>query len=998
MSNFLNKLYSIKVWRVLTVVFLTVAVLFGVILEVAMQNERVLNQLLKTSSYKVIDNSDGTEDSNYFPSDYTSSDAVTAYAKEVCEDAEAEGLVLMKNNGALPLSEGDKVSTVLQTSVKINYGSSGSGAIDATKYVDLKTALESVNLSVNSILWNFYKTDSNATSSTYEQGQAYNRTLGRSVYKVNALPWSLYSDEAKNSISSTGGTVLVVIGRLSGEGSDIDTQDSDGIDGSYLSLSTAEKEILEQLTTMKKNGAIDNIVVLLNTALAFQTAFLDDSDSSISVDACMWIGNVGITGINAVAKALVGKVNPSGKLSDTYVKDNFSSPAMASWTQSANGNFSSMYDGASVLESTSQKYFGVYTEGIYVGYRYYETRYEDIVLGAKDAGTFDYSSVVSYPFGHGLSYSTFDYSDYSVEVNEDGNYDVSVTVTNTSNVEGKEVVQVYLQKPYTDYDREMGIEKPSVELVGFKKTEILGATGTSTASETVTITVDKENFKTYDAYGYKTYILEDGDYYLAVGTSAHDALNNILAAKGKTSADGMTADGNEDLAKLISDITLDTTTYAVSSETEKAVTNKLNFCDINEYEGAGENKVTYVSRNNWSGTFPKELIKLTLTVAMENDLKSNKAIVDDESAKMPTYGASNGLTLAMLRENKYEDDIWELLLDQMTFAEQAKLITNAAYGSAGATSIALPEIVAEDGPTGVVDSEGNSSFPSEGIWASTFNIEIIQKVGDALAEDARAACIDEKNPNGITGMYLPGVNIHRTPFGGRAHEYFSEDPYLSGVAVEYEVKGIQNKGVIPYVKHFAFNDEEDNRSGVSIWLNEQSAREIYLKPFEYAVSPSHGNAHGVMSSFNRAGCIWTSASSELIQGILRDEFGFDGVVLTDMAGSNGAYYMTYLDGFMNGTDLFLDGSGSEQALDSYAKNATFANKVRDAVHRYLYVVSHYSAAMNGMTSSSKVVKAIPWWQALLIAFVVIFFVLSAISIVFMVLSYLKKRKNRNNFA
>ena len=989
--NILNSLLRKKrLWRTLAVVFLTIAIFISVVTEVAFAYTPALNYALKTSSYKVIeDESADEEDSEYFPSDYDSSDAVTAYGKAVSEEVEAEGLVLLKNkNDALPLASGDKVSTVFQTARDFSYGSSGSGAIDASKYTDLKTALQNVNLTVNETLWNFY------ASHPSEQGVTYDR-YGNPNYKVNALSWDNYSSDAKNSISTTGGTAIAVIGRLGGEGEDVSAKKSDGYDGSYLSLTSEEIEILSELTIMKKAGQIDSIVVLINTALTFETAFLEDDwtvtvggvSYTVDVDACMWVGNVGIGGIFAVADALIGEVNPSGRITDTYVKDNFSSPAMASWSiQNSNGTFSTAYSGGSLSES--QMYYGVYTEGIYVGYRYYETRYEDLVLGRKSVGDYDYSEVVSRPFGYGLSYTAFSYSDYTVKENEDGDYEVSVTVTNTGEVAGKEVVQIYLQKPYTQYDIETGVEKASVELAGFAKTKLLEAG----EPQTITVTVEKENFKTYDSYGYETYILEEGDYYLATGTSAHDALNNILAAKGKTEADGMDYDGNSALAVKVGDgvtgekISLDTTTYAVSSETQKSIVNRLDFCDINEYDGRGSNSVTYGSRSDWAGTFPKNAVTLTVTEQMTSDLANKKEITEDKSAVMPAYGVSNGLTLIMLRGEKYDAEIWDDLLDQMTWAEQAYLVTSAAYGTTGVKSVVLPEIDAQDGPTGVVDSANSVSFPSEGIWAATFNIELIEKVGDALAEDALNV--------GVTGLYVPGVNIHRAPFGGRAHEYFSEDPYLSAVSVEYEIKGLQAKGVIPYVKHYVFNDQEDNRIGVGIWLNEQSAREIYLKPFEYAVAPSRGNAHGVMSSFNRAGCIWTSASEALMQEILRDEFGFDGVVLTDMALGQNAY-MTY-DAFMYGTDLFLDPNGSAKALDSYASSATFRNNVRESVHRYLYTIVNYSAAMNGYTSNTKIVEVLNWWQITLISLIAVFFALAAVAIVFMVASYVKTRKNLPN--
>ncbi|MGN0815032.1 MAG: glycoside hydrolase family 3 N-terminal domain-containing protein [Candidatus Coproplasma sp.] len=985
MMEFFKKVISKKkLWRTLSVILLTFAIIFTVVSEVAFAFESTLNYALKTSSFVTV-NPDGYDpaDYMYYSSDYGSSDAVTAYGKAVSREVESEGLVLMKNkDGFLPLSSGSNVSTVLQTAYNFSYGSSGSGAIDATKYTDLKTALEGVGLNVNSALWNFYAANPSQQAITYDRNS-------NPLYKVNALAWSDYTDEVKTSISSVGGTAIVVVGRLGGEGEDLSTKKSDGYDGSYLSLTKEEIEILAELTKLKNAGKINGIAVIINTALAMETAFLDDNwtvtidDTSytVDVDACMWVGNVGIGGIYAVADALVGKVNPSGRLTDTYVKNNFASPATASWVlQNKTGTFSTAYDDGSLGDS--QKYYGVYVEGIYVGYRYFETRYEDYILGRADTGSYDYDSVVSRPFGYGLSYTSFEYSDYTVEKTAGGDYEVSVTVTNTGSLAGKESVQVYLQKPYTQYDIQTGVEKASVELAGFAKTATL-APG---SSETVTVTVEKQSFKTYDAYGYETYILEEGDYYLATGFNAHDALNNILALKGAE------VEGDSALAKKVGeDITLDYTTYSVSEYTGEDITNQLDFCDINEYSGKGSNSVEYVSRSNWAGTFPTQAIVLAVTEQMKADLVNGKDIEEEEDSAMPAYGEFNGLTLIMLRGKDYNDEDWDKLIDQMTWSDQAKLVTSAAYGTTGITSVTLPEVKAEDGPTGVVSSKDSVSFPSEGVWAATLNTELIEKVGDALAEDALNV--------GVTGLYVPGVNIHRSAFGGRAHEYFSEDPYLSAVSVESEIKGIQAKGVVPYVKHYVFNDQEDNRIGVGIWLNEQSAREIYLKPFEYAVAPTRGNAHCVMSSFNRAGCIWTSASEELMETILRGEFGFDGAVLTDMALGQNAY-MTY-DAFTCGTDLFLDPNGSGDALNAYSSSVTFRNAVREAVHRYLYVIANYSAAMNGYSPETKTVRSFNWWQTTLISVVVVFFVLAAVAVALTAASYLYEyrsadKKRRSN--
>lgn len=816
--------------------------------------------------------------------------------------------------------------------------------LKCTTYRVMEEEDEEVGLTVNPKLWEFYTEGAGAE---YTPKKKLNRDLGMQVYTANAAPWSAY-DQVEDSFAEYPDAAIVVISRSSGEGMDISTMESDGTDGSYLTLSGEELEVLTHLAECKEKGTIKSIVVLLNTALAIRADFIDQEEYKI--DACMWIGNVGCSGVNAVADALVGNVVPSGHLADTYVKDNFSSPAMASWMLNQNGVFNQEYTNSEELGlNSTQMYYGIYQEGIYVGYRYYETRYEDTVLGAQGVGDYRYEDVVAYPFGYGLSYTTFAYSDLSVEETEEGTYDVSVTVTNTGDTwSGKEVVQVYLQKPYTEYDQEHQVEKASVELGGFAKTGML-APG---ESETVTIPVERDSFKSYDANEAGIYILDAGTYYLAVGRDAHDALNNILARKGYGTEDGMDAEGSAEMAVVaLEQKELDTATYGVSAQTGAAITNQLDFADVNKY--TDQEQAVYVSRSDWEGTWPTEPVQLTVDDTLLTDLGSNKAIVEDEGLDMPAYGVNSGLTVAMLRGEDYDSGKWEQLLDQMTFSEQALLVSDGSFSTHALGSVGIGSTYERDGPTGVVGSVTGISFPSEGIWASSFNMGLAEKIGDVLGEDARI--------NDIQGLYLPGINIHRSPFGGRTNEYFSEDTLLTGWMCEAEVKGVQAKGVIAHVKHFIFNDEEAQRNGICIWLNEQAAREIYLRPWEYAVNPSRGNAHAVMSSFNRAGALWTSASENLVQNILRGEFGFDGYVITDMASSNAALFMTYVDGFMNGTDLYL-GSGSETALDEYKSSVTFANRIRESAHRLLYVLSNYSAVMNGVSSSLRFVAVTPWWQ------------------------------------
>lgn len=944
-----NKKKAGALSRTMTVVFSTMLVVLTVGNELANANSSLINSTLKCTTYKVIEDAESNSEVIEYPTSYSTTEEVKDYGFSVVEEVEGEGIVLLKNeDSTLPLSKGGKVSCFLNGSVNLNYSTSGSSAADTSGYGTLKDALEDddVQLTVNPELWSFYTEGEGAE---YTPKKKLNRDLGTQVYTANAAPWSTYG-EVEDSFADYSDAAIVVISRSSGEGMDISTVESDGTDGSYLTLSEEELDVLTHLAECKKQGTVKSIVVLLNTALAVRADFIDDE--AYDIDACMWVGNVGCAGVNAVADVLVGNIVPSGRLSDTYVKDNFSSPAMASWMLNQDGVFNQEYENSEKLGlNSTQMYYGIYREGIYVGYRYYETRYEDTVLNMDGVGDYSYSDVVAYPFGYGLSYTGFEYSDMSVEENEAGDFDVSVTVTNTGDeYSGKEVVQVYLQKPYTEYDRENGVEKASVELGGFAKTALL-APG---ESETVTITVERDSFKSYDANGKGTYILDAGDYYLAVGTDAHNALNNILALKGYGEKDGMDAEGRSELAAVaLEQAELDDTTYSVSTETGEAITNQLDFADVNKYSGFEEAEVTYVSRSDWEGTWPTEAVQLTVGDELLADLGSNKEIVEDETMTMPEYAVDSGLTVAMLRGEDYDSEKWEQLLDQMTFSEQALLVSDGSFSTHSIGTVGIGSTYEQDGPTGVVGSVTGISFPSEGIWASSFNTELAGRIGDVLGEDARV--------NDIQGLYLPGINIHRSPYGGRTNEYFSEDTLLTGLMCEAEIKGAQENGVIAHVKHFIFNDEEAQRNGIGIWLNEQAAREIYLRPWEYAVNPSRGNAHAVMSSFNRAGALWTSASENLIQNILRGEFGFDGYVITDMASSNAALFMTYVDGFMNGTDLYL-GSGSESALDEYKSSVTFANRIRESTHRLLYALSNYSAVMDGVSSSLQFVAVMPWWQ------------------------------------
>lgn len=949
---------SKKCWTVLSVVTSTLLVIVLSLMSIAYSYETLINATLGLTNYRVIDNSDGTENTSYFTAKYTDAQSIHDYSADVSERVEAEGLVLLMNNGALPLNTEStlKVSLFATGSVNINNsvqgmrGGVGGAADNSSNLLTLREALEELDaggskLAVNPVLWSFYTT---GAGKDYGGQKRLNPETNVQTYYINEVPWSLYDATVKASFADYGDAAIVVIARDDTEGADLNVLGSDGENGNYLALSAEERTLLRELTKLKADGTFSSLVVLLNGANPLQMDFLQDEQ--IAVDACLWIGNTGMTGIRAVAKALTGEVVPSGRLTDTFAYDNLSSPAMAAWALNQNGVFSSQYD-TTVLNNT-QKAYGVYSEGIYVGYRYYETRYADAVEGRSGTGLYQYDETVAFPFGSGLSYTSFEYSDYQMTATDDG-YDVKLTVTNTGDTwSGKETVQVYLQKPYTDYAIENGMEVAAVELIGFAKTKTL-APG---ESQQMTIHADRQDFTSYDAYGLGSYLLDAGTYYLAAGKNAHDALNNILAAKGYTTADGMDETGNADLCSAIEVAEQDRTTYTVSAATGAEIRNRLNDADINSTVSAEGNLVTYVSRSNWIGTWPKEAIQLALTEAFEAELQSDHE--PESQGDMPTMGVDSGLSLISLRGKSYDDEAWDTLLDQMTFEDMNTLITTAYCTTAQISSVSKPQTNEQDGPTYCKEGKTDSRFPCEGIWAATFNTELVKEVGEALANDSLYA--------GYNGMWIPGINIHRTPYGGRAHEYFSEDPYLTGMMAMAEINGIQQYGVIAYPKHFAFNDQEANRNGISIWLNEQSAREIYLRPWYYACSPLYGNAHGVMSSFNRVGNVWTSASDGLVNGILRGEFGFNGMIVTDMADANGTVYMSCVDGIVAGTDLWLS-SGKDHSLTAYRNNATVVNAMREACKRVLYNVCNYSAVMNGYSASTQIVRVYTWWEIALFA-------------------------------
>lgn len=880
----------------------------------------------------------------YYTSSYDSDTDLYQAGLDLCEQVEAEGLVLLKNeNAALPLGETQKVSLFSESSVDLIYGGTGSGSVDTSTAKDLKAAFEDVGYEVNQTLWDFYK----GNHETYARSNP-SIFASRNNFSINECPVSEYTQAVKDSFAQYGDAAIVVIARSGGEGDDLTRklEDSEG-GGTYLQLTTQEKDMLKMV---RDSSAFGKIIVLVNACNAMELGFIDEAQYGI--DACIWMGAAGQNGLPAVAAAVKGDVNPSGRLVDTYAYDSLSAPAMQ--------NFGGLeYTNGSELDALSESYFGVmtqytgknyvvYQEGIYVGYRYYETRYEDTVLGQGNAGSYQYGSTVQFPFGYGLSYTGFTYENFTC-VPQGDSFLVSVNVTNTGSVPGKETVQLYVQSPYTDYDKQNGIEKASVELCGYGKTGIL-APG---QSETVQIEVDKEELRTYDATSAKTYILDAGDYYFATGKNVHDALNNILAAKGLTTADGMDASGNAALAAKWSLAAIDSDTFSISA-TGMPITNRFENADIRHYY----DDITYLTRSDWAGTFPKTQV-LTATDALKADLGAAPD-TGEEGYTMPVTGAKNGLTLAMMIGKDYNDPQWESLLDQMTADEMIKLVALGGYQTTQVNSVSYLGTTDKDGPAGISSTlvGGGTkcmAYPAEVVMAATWNEPLIYELGQLIGEDGLHG--------GVIGWYAPAMNTHRTPYSGRNFEYYSEDSFLSGRMGAAEVAGVQEKGVFCYIKHFALNDQETNRKGVATFANEQSIREIYLTPFETSVRL--GSARAVMTSHNRIGATWAAGHSVLLNDVLRSEWGFVGHVVTDYVGT--PVYQSALQAVLAGNDMMLSTSGANENISPYKNNAHVMTAVRQACKNILYTGTN-SASMNGVTTETRIVSVLPTWQIWLIIF------------------------------
>ena len=968
-------------WGILTGVtaVLTIGSIVGNV--IANRYATTINVALDTSYSKVVGYD---ENSIYYTSDFENEDARWDYEKELCARLEAEGASLLKNdNRALPLGSGAKVSLFARGSVDLLYGGTGSGSVDTSAAPTLKDALTQEGISVNETLWSWYE----STAEKYGRmtpASISDALAANTQYAVNEAPWSEVESANSSSFAEYGDAAIVVFSRSGGEGADLPDGDTSvslttntnagglqangekeqveesldnvqyGVgqegDGDYLALTQEEKDLLAGLKTLKDNGTFKKIVVLLNTSNALELDFLNPEicGADYGIDSCMWIGDVGQTGAIGVGRLLSGSTAPSGSIVDTFWYDNMKNPAVVNF-------YTVPYAGAEqyglALEGPDvQGMYSVYQEGVYLGYRYAETRYEDVVMGTEKTGDFDYASTVAYPFGYGMSYTTFDFSDFEFTEGADA-FTVSVNVTNTGDTAAKKTVQIYFQSPYTDYDRQNGIEKASVELCGFDKTDVLDPG----ASEKVTIEIPKTELRAYDANGAKGYILDAGDYYFTAANGSHEAVNNILAAKGFGSANGMTEDGNADLVGRFTQAELDTEIFRDSAATGAQITNLFDESDPNK-SSLTPGTVTFLTRSDWEGTFPTARPTLTMNDKLAKALEFTQYnAADHADTAMPTLASGGDMSVSEMIGADYGDERWEALLDQLTFDEMVNTITLGFHNTAACETVSKAATKDENGPQGLTASltGGKSAmcYTSEDIMAATMNTELMEDVGRCIGND----CLDM----GYSGLYGPGINMHRTPYSGRNFEYYSEDPFVAGTICAAETKGIQSKGVYVYLKHVALNDSESSRRGVNTWLTEQTARELYLEVADKAIID--GGAWCVMSGFNRWGAQWCGENANLMNGYLRGEAGMRGMSITDFSGLS--QYMDVADGLIGGSDIWDSpmpmihtAAAGQMAGDPY-----MVSEMRDAMHRILYTVVN-SNAMNGWNSETHIEPNTPWWQ------------------------------------
>lgn len=1024
----MKKIMSNKIFLAINIPILCVLLALLIVLNVLAQDSLlggILNRYAgRGESY--VERVEGSEDwdTEYYSLGGLSQNEVDQNAKETTKEIASEGMVLLKNNGTLPLRTSetggtDKDVTVLgRRSVDTAFGGTGSGSGDESQCTTLIDALNAAGYNTNKTVTSMYSDNlSDVPVATTSMDNPANTT-----YYIGEFPQSYYTSDIKATFDDYNDAAIIVIGREGGEGMDfannleatfengasamdrsVDETKYYEDDQHQLELSYEEKQLIE----MAKEE-FRTIIVLINSANVLELGSLEDDEE---IDAIVWMAYPGSRGCDALAEILNGTVNPSGRTVDTWVADLTQDPTFAN-------TYSQAYSNVSSSNALDTSYVVEYEEGIYVGYRYYETAYAE--LGNDDEW---YEQSVVYPFGYGLSYSTFSQSIVGEPVVTDGEITVTVAVTNESyDYAGKDVIQIYYSAPYGDecYGYTGTIEKAEVVLAAYAKTDLLEPRETQEYELTFAI----EDMASYDYKEEGCYVLDAGDYEITLRKNAHE-LYGENCSWTYTQSSRIVYDESNPRQTEIEAQTGDAVNYSEEYKAEMTVQAAVNrFDDLNEhfveYTSATSGKGTNFTRSNFEVSFPTEPTEEDLVASQDiiDDLGAFTADYYDSSDEAPTTGADNGLTVASLRGVPYDDPLWDELLYQLTAKEMANLIIGGNQGTINLSSVGLPATKASDGPAGLkqygglgLSTTGNFNCCAT-LVAATWNVELAEDYGEAVGMECLAASTT------ITGWYAPGVNIHRSAFGGRNFEYYSEDPLISGMTCAATITGSASMGVECYMKHFAVNDLETHRTdnGPVTWVNEQALREIYLRAFEIAVKTpvieikyleytydEDGNVSGatsatktvrattaIMSSFNRIGSTWTGGSDELLNGVLRGEWGFMGTVVTDY---NAQSYMHVEEGVLNGNDLMLANELTIKSSFADTSNPSTIKIMRQAVKNILY--SHANSnAVNGLASGDITKYNIAPWQIILIVIDVVL-VLGIAAVVFFIVRHytlLKKRQ------
>ncbi len=850
------------------------------------------------------------------------SDETSEEAKALCTEIAEEGIVLLKNEAStLPLASGAKVNVFGWSSTNPVYGGTGSGALsDAYPTTTFLDGLTQAGIEYNTDLTDFYTSWRDTRPSVgmmgqdwtipeptideygdlFESAKSYSDTaiffIARSGGEGADLPQSYDGEETLAEGGMFGSTGV----RYSDQADDLDASKS------YLELSNRETALLNQVT-----ADYDNVIVIVNSANAMELGFVNDYSQIKSVIYCPGTGQTGFVGLGEI---LAGQINPSGKTADTFVADLLATPTANNFGDFDYTNADEFaYENMFAENGMATPTFVNYVEGIYVGYRYYETAAAEAEAGNME---FDYDSTVVYPFGYGLSYTTF--SQEMGPISNDGTtVSFDVTVTNTGDVAGKDVVEVYYNPPYTNG----GIEKSAANLIAFEKT----ATLEPGASEVVSISFALEDMASYDTYGAGCYVLEAGDYQISINSDSH----NKIASDVVTVADTITYDANN---KRESD--------------DVAATNQFSFA---------EGDVTYLSRADGFANYAEATAAPTNFEMSDADKATyfnatnyDPTDYNDDSDEMPTTGAKNGIQLAELRGLDYDDPMWDSLLDELTVDDMNNLIAHGGYETAAVDSIGKVMTYDCDGPASINNNftgQGSIGFPAAVMIACTWNKDMATAFGQSIGKMA-----DEMD---VSGWYAPATNTHRSAFGGRNFEYYSEDGVLAGWMAASASNGAREYGVYSYVKHFATNDQETNRTNfLCTWLNEQSMREIYLKSFEITFKNSDPAA--TMVAFNNIGTEPAESCSALLNTVLRDEWGFRGLAETDYFGGYG--YQDADRMIRGGCDLMLATYDTEFSVVTDTTSATSVQAMRTAAHNILYTT------VNSRAYASDVDNSIPAWK------------------------------------